>query len=166
METTCLSFSQRRRRRDLIRCTFASPTQWDHHHVRFVNLKLRETRQLELSSALQGWRYQQVNASLSPLAFSLSTRSLKTPGRARNNSSKRGQEKKLKPQELGCLNHSLCYLNGKPMFALSKGNKGKWVSGIEKHCRIFHNLASLDEHAQKLCHRVYTVGRCIHGMRF
>lgn len=55
------------------------------------------------------------------------------------------------------LNELLCYLNGKYMFALSKGNKRKWVNGIELHCITCYNLASLDEQAQILCHCVHTV---------
>lgn len=34
------------------------------------------------------------------------------------------------------------------MFALSKGNKRKWVNGIEMYCRMCYNMDSLDEHAQ------------------
>lgn len=47
------------------------------------------------------------------------------------------------------------------MFALSKGNKRKWVNGIEMHCRMCYNLASLDEHAQKLCQCVDMLGECV-----
>lgn len=43
------------------------------------------------------------------------------------------------------------------MFALSKGNMGKWVSAIEMHYRECYNMDSLDEHAQILCQCVHTV---------
>ncbi len=43
------------------------------------------------------------------------------------------------------------------MFALSKGNKRKWVNAIEMHCRMCYNLTSLDEHAQK------TMSVCTYG---
>lgn len=43
------------------------------------------------------------------------------------------------------------------MFALSVGNMRKWVNGIEMHCRMCNNLASLDEHAQK------TMSVCAYG---
>lgn len=50
------------------------------------------------------------------------------------------------------------------MFALSKGNKRKWVNGIEMHYRTC--LASLGEQAQRLCHCVHAVGDQFRDMFF
>lgn len=88
------------------------------------------------------------------LALSLCTalQRLKSPGRVRE------QQQQEKKRKLKRLNQPFCYLNGKFVFALSKGNKGKWVNGIEKHRRMCYNLASLDEHAQNLCQCVHAVG--------
>lgn len=48
----------------------------------------------------------------------------------------------------------------KPCLHFQREITGKWVSGIEKRRRIFHNLASLDEHAQKLCQCAHVVDVC------
>lgn len=107
-----------------------------------------------MSSKRQRWRSCEVKVSLS-LSLALSLYCTSEAEKSRESEEQQQQEKKRK---LKRLNQPFCYLNGKFVFALSKGNKGKWVNGIEKHRRMCYNLASLDEYAQNLCQCVHAVG--------
>lgn len=71
--------------------------------------------------------------------------------RLKNNSGRRNeQEQRDRKYRTDLMSCSVISME-KYMFALSKGNKRKWVSEAEMRCRMRRNLASLDERAQKAC---------------
>lgn len=120
-------------------------------HVRFADSELSETQRAW--DERQGWGLKRLMwVYLSPYMEPKNSRECEEQQQQKRTRKETGTARR---HELDWLNQPLCYLNGKSMFALSKGNKRKWVNVIEKHCRVCYNLASLDEHAQKPCQCVY-----------